>query len=126
MDVLADARELGVRPDHVLAHVRGMRARVADALDAGDRVDGVQELRELARLRAQAEAVAVDVLPSSVTSLTPSAASRSISATSSSNGRLTSRPRVVGTMQNAHFMLQPAEICTHPWNSRSRLAGRWP
>src|SRR5919112_484175 len=23
-------------------------------------------------------------------------------------------------------MLHPAEICTHPWKSRSRLAGRWP
>ena len=29
-------------------------------------------------------------------------------------------------MQNAHFMLQPAEICTQPWKSRARLAGRWP
>ena len=23
-------------------------------------------------------------------------------------------------------MLQPAEICTQPWKSRARLAGRWP
>src|SRR3954453_16782653 len=64
--------------------------------------------------------------PSSVTSRTPSAASSSISATSSSSGRLTSRPRVDGTMQNEQRMLQPAEICTQPWNSRVRLAGRWP
>ena len=64
--------------------------------------------------------------PSRVTSRTPSAASASISATSSSSGRDTSRPRVDGTMQNAHFMLQPAEICTQPWKSRARLAGRWP
>ena len=23
-------------------------------------------------------------------------------------------------------MLQPTEICTQPWKSRARLAGRWP
>ena len=37
--------------------------------------------------------------PSSVTSHTPSAASPRTSATSSSSGRETSRPRVEGTMQ---------------------------
>ena len=29
-------------------------------------------------------------------------------------------------MQYEHFMLQPAEICTHPWTGRSRRAGRCP
>src|SRR4051812_21856040 len=29
-------------------------------------------------------------------------------------------------MQNEHFMLQPAEICTQAWTSRARLPGRWP
>ena len=29
-------------------------------------------------------------------------------------------------MQYEQTMLQPAEICTQPWNSRARLAGRWP
>src|SRR5947209_5747807 len=33
VDVLAYARQLGVRADHVLAHVLGMGARIADALD---------------------------------------------------------------------------------------------
>src|SRR4051812_16237874 len=62
VDVLRDVRELGMRADHVLGHVRGMRARIADALDAFDRGDRVQELGEAARLRAQSGAVAVDVL----------------------------------------------------------------
>ena len=34
VDVLAQARQLGMRGDQPLAHVLGMRARVADALDA--------------------------------------------------------------------------------------------
>ena len=29
-------------------------------------------------------------------------------------------------MQYEQTMLQPAEICTQPWKSRPRLAGRWP
>ena len=62
--------------------------------------------------------------PSSVTSRTPSAASRATSATSSSNGRETSAPRVDGTMQYEHAMLQPTEICTHAWNSRAALVGQ--
>src|SRR3712207_7630349 len=56
---------------------------------------------------------------SSVTSFTPSAARRSISATSSRAGRETSRPRVEGTMQYEQTQLQPTEICTHAWKSRS-------
>ncbi len=64
--------------------------------------------------------------PSSVTSTTPCATISRTSATSSSSGRSTCRPRVVGTMQYEHFMLQPAEICTQPWKSRSRLDGRCP
>ena len=45
-----------------------------------------------------------------------------------SNGtlRLTSRPRVEGTMQYEQTQLQPMLICTHPWNSRVRFAGKWP
>ena len=64
--------------------------------------------------------------PSSVTSRTPSAASSRTSSTSSSNGRETSRPRVEGTMQYEHFMLQPALICTQACRSRARLCGRCP
>ena len=43
---------------------------------------------------------------------------------SSSCGRLTSRPRVEGTMQYAQAQLQPTEICSHPWNGRVRRAGQ--
>ena len=45
---------------------------------------------------------------------------------SSCAGRLTSRPRVDGTMQYEQTQLQPTLICTQPWNSRARLAGRCP
>ena len=64
--------------------------------------------------------------PSSVSSRTPSAASLSASATSSSGSRLTSLPRVEGTMQYAQTRLHPCEICSHPWNSRSLRLGRCP
>ena len=48
----------------VVAHVRGVRARVADAVDPVDRVDGAQQLGERARraVARQLVAVAVDVL----------------------------------------------------------------
>ena len=39
MDVLAERGQLGVGADHVLAHVLGVGARVADPLDPVDRVD---------------------------------------------------------------------------------------
>src|SRR3954447_1158958 len=51
---------------------------------------------------------------------------RSTSATSSSAGRETSRPRVDGTMQYEQTLLQPTEICTHPWCSRARFSGSRP
>jgi hypothetical protein len=46
--------------------------------------------------------------------------------TSSAAGRDTSRPRVDGTMQYEHAQLQPTEICTQAWKSRSRFIGRCP
>ena len=46
MDVLAERFALRVGQDHVLAHVLGVRARVADALDALDGVHPAQELGE--------------------------------------------------------------------------------
>src|SRR5204862_451123 len=46
----------------LVAHVRGVRARVADAVDAVDRVGRREQLGELPRPRAQAGAVRVDVL----------------------------------------------------------------
>src|SRR5215831_12721222 len=48
--------------------------------------------------------------PSSVTSRTPSRASRVTSAMTSPGRRLCSRPRTAGTMQYAHFELHPIEI----------------
>ena len=54
--------QLGVGANHVLGHVRRMRARVADAVDALDRVDRDQQLGELPPLRPQPGAVGVDVL----------------------------------------------------------------
>ena len=61
-----------------------------------------------------------------MTSFTPSAATRSTSATISAAPRDTSRPRVDGTMQYEQAQLQPTEICTQAWYSRSRFIGRWP
>src|SRR3954454_21512915 len=64
MYVLADSGQLGVRADHVLANVLGVRARVANALDPVDRIDQLQQLRK-GRLRALREVapVGADVLP---------------------------------------------------------------
>ena len=45
--------------------------------------------------------------------MTPSAASRSTSATMSSRGRLISGPRTAGTMQKAQLLSQPIWIVTH-------------
>src|SRR5439155_11567425 len=64
VDVLAQRRQLGVRTDHVLAHVLRMRARIADAVDAVDRVDAAQELGERRSLLAgEVAAVGIHVLP---------------------------------------------------------------
>ncbi len=61
--MLAEGRQLGVGADHVLAHVLGVRARVADPVDALDRVDPAEQLGEAhPALRRQVAAVAVDVL----------------------------------------------------------------
>ena len=40
--------------------------------------------------------------------------------------RLTSRPRTAGTMQYEQTELQPIEICTQAWKSRSRRLGSCP
>ena len=62
MDVLADRRQPRVREDHVLAHVLRMRARVADALDAVDRVEPLQQLGERRPRGPEVATVGVDVL----------------------------------------------------------------
>src|SRR3954451_21820181 len=59
MRVLADRGALRHRSDDVAAEVLRMRAREADALDTGDRVDRPQKLR---KARADVAAVRVDVL----------------------------------------------------------------
>ena len=59
------AGKLRVRADHVLAHVLGVRAGVADPLHAGHGVDAGEQLRERARRQAAPAEVApvrVDVL----------------------------------------------------------------
>jgi len=43
-------------------------------------------------------------------SLTPAATSRSASRSTSSIGRLASRPRIAGMMQKLHLLLHPSEI----------------
>ena len=124
VDVLADGVALGHRRDHRLAEVLRVRAREADALDPVDRVAGAQQLAELgADLGRRSRPHELTFWPSSVISLTPSAASRVTSATISPGRRLCSRPRTAGTMQYAHFELQPIETCTQAWNARSRCIG---
>ena len=61
--MLADRRAFAVGGDHVVAHVLRMRARVADALDAGHRVEQPQQLAEAAAIgHGQVAAPGVDVL----------------------------------------------------------------
>ena len=118
MDVLADGVAFGHRGDHRVAEVLRVRAREADALDPVDGVARAQQLAELgveisgARSRPQE----LTFWPSSVISLTPSAASRVTSATMSPGRRLCSRPRTAGTMQYEHVELQPIDTCTHALN----------
>ena len=64
--------------------------------------------------------------PRSVSSRTPSPASRPASRTMSSGWRLCSRPRTDGTMQYEQLQLHPVEICIHAWNARSRFSGSSP
>ena len=117
MDVLADARALRHRRDHGLAEVLRMRAREADALDAVDRVAGAEQLAELRpEVRGEVAPPGVDVLAEQ-RDLLDAVARRaaSTSATISPGRRLCSRPRTAGTMQYAHFELQPIETCTQAW-----------
>ena len=62
VDVLADRGQLGVGADDVLAHVLGVRARVAQAVEPVDGVQRVQQLGEGAPVRTQVAPVGVDVL----------------------------------------------------------------
>ena len=54
--------QLGVGADDVLAHVLGVRARVAQAVEPVDGVERVQQLGERAAVRTQVAPVGVDVL----------------------------------------------------------------
>ena len=61
VQVLAHARALRHRRDRVGAKVLGVRRRVADALDAVDRVDGAEQVGELRAVLPGAEIAAVGV-----------------------------------------------------------------
>ena len=115
--------------DHVLADVLGVRARVADALDPVDGVDIDEQLGE-ARLRALRAGRARRSRrsgPSSVTSLTPSAATPLHLGHDLGRPAATPRGRAwTARCSTSSAQLQPTEICTHAWNSRSRFIGRWP
>ena len=88
-----------MRADHVLAHVLGVRARVADPLDPLDGVDRGQQLGEGCLVLRQVATVGVDVLAEqrdlshAVGGESPGLGHELC------DGRLTSRPRVDGTMQ---------------------------
>ena len=120
MGVLADGRALRHRLDHRTAEVLGVRRREADPLDP---VDGVAGAEQVAELAVRARAPRVDVLAEQRDLAHAFAASRVTSAMISPGRRETSRPRTAGTMQYAHFELQPIEICTHAWKRRSRCIG---
>ena len=82
VDVLAQARQLGVRDDHLLAHVLRVRARVAHALDALDAVHERQQVGEVDPLAPAAGRARTSSRsgPAGSPRRTPSAASASTSA----------------------------------------------
>ena len=128
MDVLAERRQLGVGADHVLAHVLRVRARVADAVDPVDRVDRGEQVGEAdPRLLRQVAPVGVDVLAQQ-RHLAHAVGRQALDLGDqlAPAARLSSRPRVEGTMQYEQAQLQPCEICSQAWNSRSRLCGQVP
>ena len=123
--VLADRRALAVRGDDVVTHVLRVRAHVADALDAGHRVQQPQQLAEATALGTGRSRPGVDVLAGGVSSRTPSAAKRSASATSSAAGRDCSRPRTKGAMRSEHVEPSPARSAAGPGTgARGASAGR--
>ena len=116
MDVLADARALGERGDHGRAKVLRVRAREADPLDARNAVARAQELAELGSDRgSEVPPPRVHVLPEQRDLPDPLLGEGVTSATISPGLRLCSRPRTAGTMQYAHFELQPIDTCTQAW-----------
>ena len=111
----------------VLAHVRRVRARVADAVDAVDRVDRVQQLGEPARLRAQARAVGVDVLAEQRDLADAVGGERAHLV-----DELLERPRDLAPARRGHdaeralHVAAGARSAPSAWTSRARLPGRWP
>ena len=98
--MLAQARQLGVRGDQLLAHVLRVRARVADPLDAVDAVDQREQVGEVdALLARQVAPVGVDVLPQQRDLPDAVRRERLDLVHDCRGGRLRSRPRVLGTMQ---------------------------
>ena len=122
-----------------------VRAREADPLDPVDRVASRAAARRspCAMSGQEVAAVRVDVLAEQRDLADAVGGERRRPRRRSRPGAATrSRPRTAGTMQYAHFELQPIETCTHAWNaplaverqhrrrsgaplrSRSALAGR--
>ena len=126
VDVLAEARQLGVRGDQARARPSGAGScsgcarcpRPRPRAPAGRRSRSAPPSAGRARRSSRSG-------PAGSPPLTPSAASASTSSHDRPR-RLCSRPRVDGTMQYEHTQLQPTEICTHAWNGRSRFGGRSP
>ena len=125
MHVLADRLALGHRRDHRLAEVLRVRAREADPLDPVDRVAGAQQLAELrAQVGREVAAPRVHVLAEQ-RDLPHALAGepRDLGDDLARPAADCSRPRTEGTMQYAHFELQPIETCTQAWKRRSRCIG---
>ena len=124
--MLADRVALGDRGDHRLSEVLRVGAGEADA--TGSRppghTHGAARRTRCERPGARSRPHELTFWPSSVISLTPYRASSATSATISPGLRLCSRPRTAGTMQYAHFELQPMDTCTQAWNRRSDCLGR--
>ena len=129
VDVLAQARQLGVRGDQLLAHVLRVRARVADALDA-----------RRPRPPARAGRRSRSARPSAGRARRSSRSARAASppsrrrppaprprATRSAGAPAALAPaRATARCSTSTRSCSPTEIWTQPWNGRSRFIGRSP
>ena len=126
--VLADRRALAVRGDHVVAHVLRVRARVADALDAGHGVEQPQQLAEAEPLGdGQVAPPRVDVLAEQrELAHAVAARARSTSATSSVRAAATARGRArTARCSTSRSSCSPARSAARPGTAaRGASAGR--
>ena len=114
-----------MRGDHVVAHVLGVRARVADALEPVDGVERAQQPAEAMRSSTgRSRPQELTFWPSSVSSRTPSAASavRLGHEVAPADGSARARARA-GTMQYEQAELQPLRDL-HPGLVRPLAAHR--